>query len=101
MTAIGPSDHMRDHWWGRPGWRVGRSMYTWHVTFDGPAAATRTRLGLPVCAESATRTRSNPRTLASSDHAGIGFTDESQRNANIADIADAARKRLVISARFP
>ncbi|GIJ50052.1 hypothetical protein Val02_69380 [Virgisporangium aliadipatigenens] len=26
---------MRDHWWWRPGWRIGRRMYTWHITFDG------------------------------------------------------------------
>src|SRR2546430_17461428 len=26
---------MRDHWWWRPGWRVGRKMYTWHITFEG------------------------------------------------------------------
>lgn len=25
---------MRDHWWWRPGWRVGRAFYTWHLTFD-------------------------------------------------------------------
>ncbi|WUV84928.1 2'-5' RNA ligase family protein [Streptomyces sp. NBC_01476] len=24
---------MRDHWWWRPGWREGRSFYTWHLTF--------------------------------------------------------------------
>jgi hypothetical protein len=23
----------RDHWGWRPGWKVGRSFYTWHVTF--------------------------------------------------------------------
>ncbi|MBY8856574.1 2'-5' RNA ligase family protein [Nocardia sp. CA2R105] len=27
------SDSTRDHWWWRPGWRAGRSFYTWHVTF--------------------------------------------------------------------
>lgn len=26
---------LRDHWWWRPGWRQGRSFYTWHVTFAG------------------------------------------------------------------
>jgi 2'-5' RNA ligase len=25
---------MRDHWWWRPGWRIGRSFYTWHFTFS-------------------------------------------------------------------
>ena len=29
---------VRDHWWWRPGWRPGRPMYAWHVTFrDQPA----------------------------------------------------------------
>ncbi len=27
-------DRIRDHWW-RPGWRVGRRFYTWHITFEG------------------------------------------------------------------
>jgi 2'-5' RNA ligase len=27
------SDMTRDHWWWRPGWRKGRSFYTWHITF--------------------------------------------------------------------
>lgn len=25
---------LRDHWWPRPGWRPGRRMYTWHLTFE-------------------------------------------------------------------
>ena len=25
---------MRNHWWWRPGWRVGRRAYTFHITFD-------------------------------------------------------------------
>lgn len=33
MTPV--PERMRDHWWWRPGWRVGRRMYTWHFTFDG------------------------------------------------------------------
>jgi hypothetical protein len=27
-------EHMRNHWWWRPGWRLGRRLYTWHLTFD-------------------------------------------------------------------
>lgn len=28
---------MRDHWWWRPGWRVGRRMFTFHLTMEqGP-----------------------------------------------------------------
>lgn len=33
MTSL-PA-HMMNHWWWRPGWRTGRSFYTWHLTFDG------------------------------------------------------------------
>ncbi|WP_197523346.1 hypothetical protein [Actinokineospora pegani] len=37
MSASAP---MRDHWWWRPGWKVGRSFYTWHFTFaDQPQVA--------------------------------------------------------------
>jgi hypothetical protein len=25
---------MIDHWYWRPGWHVGRSFYTWHITFE-------------------------------------------------------------------
>jgi hypothetical protein len=28
------TDTMRNHWWWRPGWRPGRSFYTWHITFS-------------------------------------------------------------------
>jgi 2'-5' RNA ligase len=28
-------DTMRNHWWWRPGWSVGRRFYTWHLTFEG------------------------------------------------------------------
>jgi 2'-5' RNA ligase len=26
------ADELADHWWWRPGWRVGTRFYTWHVT---------------------------------------------------------------------
>lgn len=26
---------MRNHWWWRPGWSVGRRFSTWHLTFEG------------------------------------------------------------------
>ncbi|MDT5026262.1 MAG: hypothetical protein QOE61_2688, partial [Micromonosporaceae bacterium] len=27
------TDDLRDHWYWRPGWSVGRRFYTWHLTF--------------------------------------------------------------------
>ncbi|MGW1563986.1 2'-5' RNA ligase family protein [Streptomyces sp. NPDC002144] len=29
------TETIRNHWWWRPGWSVGRRFYTWHLTFDG------------------------------------------------------------------
>lgn len=29
------TEQMRNHWWWRPGWSVGRRFYTWHLTFEG------------------------------------------------------------------
>lgn len=36
MTSTEPTspEQLRNHWWWRPGWRVGRRFYTWHLTFD-------------------------------------------------------------------
>ncbi|CAM4074213.1 2'-5' RNA ligase family protein [Kibdelosporangium persicum] len=35
------SEPMRDHWWWRPGWQIGRSFYTWHFTFENQPAMRR------------------------------------------------------------
>ncbi|MEU4109427.1 2'-5' RNA ligase family protein [Streptomyces sp. NPDC027717] len=29
------SNTLRNHWWWRPGWSVGRRFYTWHLTWEG------------------------------------------------------------------
>lgn len=28
-------DEMANHWWWRPGWKVGTRFYAWHITLDG------------------------------------------------------------------
>src|SRR6266508_1440965 len=28
------AEQLRDHWWWRPGWRVGTRFYAWHITVD-------------------------------------------------------------------
>lgn len=32
--TINHADQFTDHWWWRPGWRPGRRMYTFFITFD-------------------------------------------------------------------
>ena len=36
---FGRLDRLVNHWWWRPGWSVGRTFYTWHLTFDDATAA--------------------------------------------------------------
>lgn len=83
--------HLREHWYWRPGWRVGRSFYTWHLTFGGQGALhdlvqrTQDRIDLPgldlVPADG----------LHLTMH-GVGFTDEVGTD-DLAAIVAAARSR--------
>lgn len=88
-------ERLRDHWWWRPGWRQGRSMYTFHVTFDGSVVDGAARLrGL---AERYQRALSGVKGLdmvpAQWLHLtvqGVGFTDE---------VAESEMRAIVASAR--
>ncbi|WP_285500439.1 2'-5' RNA ligase family protein [Actinokineospora sp. NBRC 105648] len=90
---------MRDHWWWRPGWAVGRSFYTWHITFEGNAGASSlVRHYAPLL--------DNFRQLDQVGIAGLhltvqglGFADEvSIEDANL--IAVASRHRLALLEPF-
>lgn len=89
---------MRDHWWWRPGWRVGRSFYTFHVTFeDAPEVAKlagyyRRALDLPTLDPV-------PDEGLHLTMQGIGFTDE-VTEAEVNAIVEAARARLAGLAPF-
>jgi 2'-5' RNA ligase len=93
MTAIGPSDHMRNHWWWRPGWRVGRRIYTWHVTFSGQRALHRLARNYRDALAPLPGLDLIPEQWLHLTMQGIGFTDEIS-GQDITDIAEAARKRL-------
>jgi 2'-5' RNA ligase len=91
-------ERMRDHWWWRPGWRPGRRMYTWHVTFDDQAAlhaladAYQERLaGLPGM-------DLIPRQWLHLTTQGVGFTDDVPDD-ELEAIIDAARERLAVVPR--
>lgn len=90
---------MRDHWWWRPGWRVGRSFYTWHVTFnDQPAVHRLAADYAPVLNNLPTLDPIPVRWLHLTIQ-GIGFTDEVDR-ADVDAIADAAQDRCAALAPF-
>lgn len=84
---------MRDHWWWRPGWSMGRRFYTWHLTFDGQldvhrfAAAYRAALA-PVGGLDLIPDRWLHLTMQ-----GIGFVGEVHEK-DVLSIAEAAKRRL-------
>lgn len=85
-------EQMRNHWWWRPGWKVGRSFYAWHLTFDQAPDLHRLAEefadvlsvpGLDVV----------PVKWLHLTMQGVGFTDEVS-TADADAIAEAARRRL-------
>lgn len=88
-----PAETVRDHWWWRPGWRIGRSFDTWHLTFDGadelPAVAARYRTAL---ADLPDVTIVPDRWLHLTMQ-GVGFTDEVE-DAHLRAITEKAATRL-------
>lgn len=93
MSAIGPADHMRNHWWWRPGWSVGRRMYTWHVTFDDHPELHELVSAYQLALSSLGGLDLIPARWLHLTMQGIAFTDGIDPQ-QIADIAEAARKRL-------
>ncbi|MDQ1678911.1 MAG: hypothetical protein QOC93_4055 [Actinomycetota bacterium] len=96
LADLAPGQHaeaVRDHWWWRPGWRTGRSFYTWHITFDGDgelhAITERYRAaltGLPAVTPV-------PDRWLHLTMQGIGFADE-VADADLRAITESAGTRL-------
>lgn len=83
---------MRNHWWWRPGWEIGRKMYTWHITFDGQSS-----LHELVAAQQAALTDLPgldliPFRWLHLTMQGVGFTDEVSEK-DVASIVEATRAR--------
>ncbi len=83
---------MRDHWWWRPGWRTGRSLYTWHVTFDDQPAVHRLAADYAAVLDDLATLDPVPVRWLHLTMQGVGFADEVDR-AQINEIVDAARQR--------
>ncbi|MEU5696727.1 2'-5' RNA ligase family protein [Actinosynnema sp. NPDC020468] len=93
------AEPMRDHWWWRPGWKVGRSFYTWHITFaDHPDVLRLVADYEPVLA-ALPRLDSVPARWLHLTLQGVGFTDEVARH-DVDRIVDAARTRCAELAPF-
>ena len=96
MTVLEP---MRDHWWWRPGWEVGRSFYTWHVTFaDQPGAHQLIEDYAPALKDLPMFDPIPLRWIHLTTQ-GIGFTDEVDQS-DIGKITDAVRLHCAAIAPF-
>lgn len=93
MSCMTDVTELQDHWYWRPGWRLGRSFYTWHITFaDAPAVATLADEYAPALAD-LPEYDPIPLEWLHLTMQGIGFTDEVDRET--ADrVVELARARL-------
>ncbi|MEU9332907.1 2'-5' RNA ligase family protein [Streptomyces sp. NPDC048290] len=85
---------MRNHWWWRPGWSVGRRFYTWHLTFEGQPDVHR----LAADYRSALAPAGKALTLIPDQWLhltmqGIGFVGE-VKEVDVHAITEAARSRM-------
>ncbi|MEH0415926.1 2'-5' RNA ligase family protein [Streptomyces sp. B21-083] len=85
---------MRNHWWWRPNWSVGRRFYTWHLTFEGQddvhRIAAEYRSALAPLGETVTAI---PDQWLHLTMQGIGFVGETKEQ-DVHSIVDAAHTRL-------
>jgi hypothetical protein len=100
MSESNSPERMRDHWWRRPGWPTGRSMYTWHVTFDGQPELHELVRSYQTALAPLPGLDLIPLRWLHLTMQGIAFTDEVTPQ-EIADIAEAARKRLATQQPVP
>ncbi|MEU5162010.1 2'-5' RNA ligase family protein [Streptomyces sp. NPDC020875] len=92
MTTTAP-ETMRDHWWWRPGWDVGRRFYTWHLTFDGQPDVHRFAAAYRELLVAVDGIDLVPDRWLHLTTQGIGFVGEIPE-ADVRTIVEAARERL-------
>jgi 2'-5' RNA ligase len=86
-------DSTLDHWWWRPGWKLGKSFYTWHVTFDNDSPAGQlVELFAPTLSQIPTMDPVAREGLHITIQ-GIGFTDDVAA-ADVQRISEAAATYL-------
>ncbi|WP_075743794.1 MULTISPECIES: 2'-5' RNA ligase family protein [Actinoalloteichus] len=90
---------MADHWWWRPGWRVGRSFWTWHVTFAAQPGVQALVDAYAPCFDGLGGLDPVPVEWLHLTMQGLGFTDEVE-HTDVDAIVLAARRRFAEVAPF-
>ncbi|MGN9779716.1 2'-5' RNA ligase family protein [Micromonospora sp. H33] len=83
------ADQVHDHWWWRPGWRVGRRFYAFHVTFEGQPDLYRLADTYRSALNVAPPVTLIPDEWLHLTMQGIGFTDETTDETLAAIIKEA------------
>jgi 2'-5' RNA ligase len=84
---------LRDHWWWRPGWKPGRSFYTWHITFAEQSGVRELANSYAPLLARLPMFDPVPIRWLHLTMQGLGFTDEVQR-ADVEAIVQATKQRL-------
>ncbi|WP_329014977.1 2'-5' RNA ligase family protein [Micromonospora rifamycinica] len=93
LVDLPPGQHatrVRNHWWWRPGWRVGRRFYAFHVTFENQPELYRLADSYRSALSAAPALTLIPDRWLHLTMQGIGFTDE-VADETLAAIVDEAR----------
>lgn len=96
IVDLAPGEHasrVRDHWWWRPGWRVGRRFYAFHVTFDDQPDVQRLAGAYRHALSDFNTLTFVPDRWLHMTMQGIGFTEEISQPA-VDAIASEAASRL-------
>ena len=91
------AETLRDHWWARPGWRPGRVIYTWHLTFEDAPELHRLATAYQRQLEPLPGLNLVPLDWLHLTVQGVGYTDEVDADT-LRAITTSVQKRL---ASFP
>lgn len=87
------ADQMRNHWWWRPGWGIGRRFYTWHLTFDAQHELHRLVDAYQERLTDIAELDLVPRQWLHLTMQGVGFTNDIS-DEQLASIVDEVRSQL-------
>jgi|1186.fasta_scaffold00128_3 hypothetical protein len=92
-------NEVRDHWYWRPGWRVGRSFYTWHITFQSDPVLAELHAAYQPVVNSLPGLTAVPVQWLHLTMQGIGFADKLSQE-DLDPIVEAAQQRLAAMRPF-
>ncbi len=85
-------NRVRNHWYWRPGWGIGRRFYTWHLTFADQPAVVDLAQSYRELLDATEETDRIPSQWLHLTMQGVGFIDEVDQG-DVDNIVEAARRR--------